>query len=84
MVVEPLPVGSESCELAKAECLPGNAVLPGIIREVCEDLNIPWGYVSSGCIFSERRQDGRVGQKKMNPIFHFDYLPAVFTVVPRL
>ena len=27
----------DACESAKYECLQGNAVLPGIIREVCED-----------------------------------------------
>ena len=48
----------DACELAKADCLNGNAVLPGIVREVCEDLEIPWGHVSSGCIYSGRRPDG--------------------------
>ena len=47
----------DACEVAKAECLSGNAVLPGLIREVCEDMNIPWGHVSSGCIF--RKKKGR-------------------------
>ena len=42
----------DACESAKYECLQGNAVLPGIIREVCEDLKIPWGHVSSGCVYS--------------------------------
>ena len=48
----------DACELAKADCLNGNAVLPGTIRQVCEDLKITWGHVSSGCIFSGRRPDG--------------------------
>ena len=48
----------DACESAKYECLQGNAVLPGIIREVCEDLKIPWGHISSGCIYSGRRDDG--------------------------
>ena len=47
----------DACEAAKYECLMGNAVLPGIIREVCEDLKIPWGPISSGCIYSGRRDD---------------------------
>ena len=29
----------DACELHKAECLDGNAVLPGTIREVCESHN---------------------------------------------
>ena len=50
----------DACESAKYESLEGNAVLPGIIREVCEDLKIPWGHISSGCIYSGRR-DGWEG-----------------------
>ena len=48
----------DACELAKADCLDGNSVLPGTIRQVCEELNITWGHVSSGCIYSGRRSDG--------------------------
>src|SRR5579859_8139824 len=42
----------DACELHKAECLLGNAVLPGIIAQACEEASIPWGHVSSGCIYS--------------------------------
>src|SRR5579862_5991192 len=42
----------DACELHKAECLLGNAVLPGIIAEACEEASVPWGHVSSGCIYS--------------------------------
>jgi dTDP-4-dehydrorhamnose reductase len=42
----------DACELDKANCLRGNAVLPGIIAEACKKLNIPWGHVSSGCIYT--------------------------------
>ena len=48
----------DACELAKADCLDGNSVLPGTIRQVCEELKITWGHISSGCIFSGRRSDG--------------------------
>ena len=48
----------DACELHKAECLDGNAVLPGTIREVCESHKITWGQVSSGCIYTGRREDG--------------------------
>jgi UDP-glucose 4,6-dehydratase len=48
----------DACELHKAECLEGNGVLPGIIRQACERAEIPWGHVSSGCIFTGRRGDG--------------------------
>lgn len=42
----------DACELHKAECLHGNAVLPGIVAQACEDAGVPWGQVSSGCIYS--------------------------------
>ena len=42
----------DACELHKAECLLGNAVLPGVVAQACEEAGIPWGHVSSGCIYS--------------------------------
>jgi UDP-glucose 4,6-dehydratase/3,5-epimerase/4-reductase len=36
----------------KANCLNGNAVLPGVVAETCAEAGIPWGHVSSGCIFT--------------------------------
>ena len=42
----------DACELHKAECLMGNAVLPGIVAAACEEAGVPWGHVSSGCIYS--------------------------------
>jgi UDP-glucose 4,6-dehydratase len=68
----------DACEQAKAECLSGNAVLPGGIREVCEDLKIPWGHVSSGCIYSGRRQDGKGWAEEDEPNFSFRSPPCSF------
>jgi len=48
----------DACELHKAECLAGNAVLPGRIAEACTAAGVPWGHVSSGCIFTGARPDG--------------------------
>ena len=70
----------DACELAKAECLKGNAVLPGIIREVCEDLRISWGHISSGCIYSGRRSDGKGWTEEDEPNFSFRSPLVVFTV----
>ena len=42
----------DACEIHKAECLLGNAVLPGMIASACEAVGVPWGHVSSGCIYS--------------------------------
>ena len=48
----------DACELHKAECLQGNAVLPGAIAAACEAAGVPWGHVSSGCIYTGARADG--------------------------
>ena len=42
----------DACEIHKTETLFGNAILPGRIAEACSRAKIPWGHVSSGCIFS--------------------------------
>jgi len=68
----------DACESAKYECLQGNAVLPGIIREVCEDLKIPWGHISSGCIYSGRRADGEGWSEEDEPNFSFRSPPCSF------
>ena len=61
----------DACELQKTACLQGNAVLPGIIRDVCEDLRIPWGHVSSGCIYTGTRPDGYGFTEQDAPNFSF-------------
>ncbi|HZP59203.1 MAG TPA: sugar nucleotide-binding protein [Opitutaceae bacterium] len=48
----------DACELHKAECLLGNAVLPGLIARACTEAGVPWGHVSSGCIYNGARPDG--------------------------
>ncbi len=48
----------DACELHKSECLLGNAVLPGTIALACADAGVPWGHVSSGCIYTGARPDG--------------------------
>ncbi|MGH7950883.1 MAG: SDR family oxidoreductase [Limisphaerales bacterium] len=42
----------DACENAKADTLAGNTLLPQTIVHACAALEIPWGHVSSGCIFS--------------------------------
>jgi len=61
----------DACELHKAECLAGNAVLPGVIRSVCEELALPWGHVSSGCIFTGSGPGGEGFREDDPPNFTF-------------
>jgi len=56
----------DACEDAKAETLIGNVLLPQTIAHACATLGIPWGHVSSGCIFSGAKvtENGRVRTEK--------------------
>jgi dTDP-4-dehydrorhamnose reductase len=68
----------DACELHKAECLDGNAVLPGTIARACADAGVPWGHVSSGCIFSGARADGSGFTEEDAPNFTFRRGPCSF------
>ena len=61
----------DACELHKHDCLLGNGVLPGIIADACADAGIPWGHVSSGCIYTGARADGTGFTEEDTPNFTF-------------
>ncbi|MFM1852132.1 MAG: hypothetical protein RIS54_1816 [Verrucomicrobiota bacterium] len=61
----------DACELHKAECLFGNAVLPCRIAEACSAAGVPWGHVSSGCIYTGARPDGSGFTETDTPNFSF-------------
>jgi dTDP-4-dehydrorhamnose reductase len=51
----------DACENAKADTFIGNALLPLTISQACATVGIPWGHVSSGCIYTGakvRNEDG--------------------------
>jgi len=61
----------DTCELHKADCLQGNAVLPGAIAQACEAAGVPWGHVSSGCIYTGARPGGSPFTEEDIPNFTF-------------
>jgi dTDP-4-dehydrorhamnose reductase len=52
----------DACEAARADTLRGNTLLPVTIAHACATLTVPWGHVSSGCIYSGAKisEDGHV------------------------
>src|ERR1700722_12609590 len=42
----------DACELHKADTLQGNALFPQTVAHACAAFGVPWGHVSSGCIYS--------------------------------
>ena len=61
----------DACELHKAECLQGNAVLPGVVAQACEEAGVPWGHISSGCIYSGDGPGGNGFAEDDSPNFTF-------------
>ena len=56
----------DACELDKAGTLAGNTLLPQTLAHACAATGIPWGHVSSGCIYSGAKisQNGGVRVEK--------------------
>lgn len=57
----------DACEDQKADTLLGNALLPQAIAHACAAAGVPWGHVSSGCIYSGakvRQPDGSLRAEK--------------------
>jgi dTDP-4-dehydrorhamnose reductase len=71
----------DACELQKDETMQGNVYFPKMLAEVCAELGIPWGHVSSGCIFSGClvEQNGKwTAEKNMNQ----DYIRKIALTKP--
>ena len=56
----------DACELDKADTLAGNTLLPQTIAHACAAAKIPWGHVSSGCIFAGAKvvANGQTARRK--------------------
>jgi dTDP-4-dehydrorhamnose reductase len=56
----------DACELDQAGTLMGNTLLPLTLAQACAAADIPWGHVSSGCIFSGAKisENGRIRVEK--------------------
>lgn len=68
----------DGCESNQSVCLAANADLPRMIRNVCEANSLPWGHVSSGCIYQGLREDGLAFREEDPPNFCFDAPPCSF------
>lgn len=68
----------DACEAHKDDCLFGNAVLPGRIAQACAEAGVPWGHVSSGCIYNGNRSDGEGFREDDPPNFSFRSPPCSF------
>jgi dTDP-4-dehydrorhamnose reductase len=61
----------DACEDHKTETLLGNVVLPGVIAAACQRVGLPWGHISSGCIYTGQKTDGSGFREDDPPNFCF-------------
>jgi dTDP-4-dehydrorhamnose reductase len=61
----------DACERYQAECLAANPVLPANLAEACQRLDLPWGHVSTGCIYTGIGPNGRGFTEVDPPNFTF-------------
>jgi dTDP-4-dehydrorhamnose reductase len=56
----------DACELHKADTLQGNTLFPQTVAQACAAVGIPWGHVSSGCIYSGAKivENGKMRSEK--------------------
>jgi dTDP-4-dehydrorhamnose reductase len=56
----------DACELHKADTLQGNTLFAQTVAQACAAAGIPWGHVSSGCIYSGAKivENGRTRAEK--------------------
>ena len=57
----------DACENAKAETLLGNVVLPVTIAHACLEAGVPWGHVSTGCIYNGAKVSDASGSWRLEP-----------------
>ena len=69
----------DACELDKAGTLVGNTLLPQTIAHACAAAAIPWGHVSSGCIYS----GAKISEQGVERIEKNMTLPALHVLVER-
>ena len=50
----------------------------GIVADACAEAGVPWGHVSSGCIYNGARADGRGFTEEDTPNFTFRSAPCSF------
>ena len=61
----------DAAETQKARCLEANTWFAAVVAEICTDFHLPWGHVSSGCIFTGSKPDGSGFTEEDAPNFDF-------------
>jgi dTDP-4-dehydrorhamnose reductase len=73
----------DACENAKAETLLGNVVLPVTIAHACLEAGVPWGHVSTGCIYNGAKVPGDDGSWRIEPDLNKPEVRRLFDAKPE-
>ena len=57
----------DACEEHRADTLQGNTLFPAMIAHACATEGVPFGHVSSGCIYAGAKINGRVEKDLTTP-----------------
>jgi dTDP-4-dehydrorhamnose reductase len=57
----------DACETHQADTLQGNTLFPAMVAHACAAQGVPFGHVSSGCIYSGAKIAGRVEKDLTTP-----------------
>ncbi len=68
----------DGCELNQETCFRANVDLPVTIANVCNELKLCWGHVSSGCIYNGSSSRDLGFTEDDTPNFSFDSPPCSF------
>ena len=63
----------DACENDKHNTIYGNVVVPEMLSLFCRNHGIVFGHVSSGCIYTGRRPDGKPFTEQDRPNFSFEH-----------
>jgi dTDP-4-dehydrorhamnose reductase len=73
----------DACENAKAETLLGNVVLPVTIAHACLEAGVPWGHVSTGCIYNGAKVRDESGGWRVEPDLNKPEVRRLFDAQPE-
>jgi dTDP-4-dehydrorhamnose reductase len=74
----------DACENAKAETILGNVVLPVTIAHACLQAGVPWGHVSTGCIYNGAKVRDETGAWRIEPDLNQPEVRRLFETKPEV
>lgn len=64
---------ADACEIHKDLCISGNIIWPTILTNWCENCNIPFGHVTTGCIYNGLSPNSNGWNENDEPNFSFKF-----------